>query len=89
MVPSISAVVGGVTPERYIWRLGIAFYSFPRLFDAFLYYNFLSQGAGKRDLFHLWGNRLVFLLHWGQCFSLFGLTYISSRENYCRYTQLL
>lgn len=83
MIPSISAVVGGVTPERYIWRLAMAFFSFPRLFDSFLYYNFLGQGIGGRG-FLWWINRLVLLLHWGQYFSLFGLSYISSRENYCK-----
>lgn len=82
MIPSISSVVGGVTPERYIWRLGIAFFSFPRLFDSLLYYNFLSQNLSDGNFLLRLGNKLLFVLHWIQYFSLFGLTYISSKENY-------
>lgn len=82
VVPSISSVVGGVTPERYIWRLGVAIFSFPRLLDSLLYYNFLGQDIGGRDHFRRWGNRLLLLLHWVQYFSLFGLTFVSSKENY-------
>lgn len=80
MIPSISAVVGGVTPERYIWRFGIALFSFPRLLDSLLYYNFLGQGMSLVWMKTL--NKLLFVLHWVQYFSLFGLTYMSSKENY-------
>lgn len=83
MIPSISAVVGGVTPERYIWRLGIALFSFPRLLDSLLYYNFLSQDVARTSLKTL--NKILFVLHWIQYFSLFGLTYVSSKENYRKY----
>lgn len=89
VIPSISSVVGGVTPERYIWRLGMAFFSFPRLFDSFLYYNFLSQGPGNRSFLRYWGNWLLLLLHWVQYLSLFGLSYVSSKENYSELVDFL
>jgi hypothetical protein len=83
IVPSISAVIGGSTPERYIWRLGIAFFSFPRTFESFIYHNFFSTSPGhaaSASNSHL--NKLVWLLHVGQCLSLFILTYVSSTEYY-------
>ena len=83
IVPSISAVVGGVTPERYIWRLGMAFFSFPRVFDAFLYFNFFSQSQLITQLWYSWLNRAVLLVHVLQYLGLFGLSYISSTENFC------
>lgn len=83
IVPSISAVVGGVTPERYIWRLGMAFFSFPRMFDAFLYFNFFSHSPLNSELWYSSLNKLVFVVHVLQYLGLFGLSYVSSTENYC------
>lgn len=82
IVPSISAVIGGNTPERYIWRLGMALFSFPRILDAFLYHNFFSgsPGSGRQGSSLL--NGLVWLLHIGQYLSLFTLSYVSSTEYY-------
>lgn len=81
-VPSISSVVGGVTPERYIWRICIAIFSFPRLFDSLLCFNLLSRGIGENDHFRYWGNYLLFVLHFVHYFSLFGLSFVSSTENF-------
>ena len=80
VVPSISAVIGGTTPERYIWRLGMAFFSFPRMFDAFLYYNFFSHSPGSGRPASLLLNRLTWFLHVWQYLSLFTLSYVSSTE---------
>ena len=87
IVPSISAVIGGNTPERYIWRMGMAFFSFPRMLDGFLYYNFfsLSPGIGQPGSRIL--NVVVWLLHVGQYLSLFTLSYVSSTEYYSEWAR--
>ena len=87
IVPSISAVTGGVTPERYIWRLGMALFVGPRLFDGLLYINFFthSLGAAVSRLWYRWTNRLNYLLHVGQLLALLGLSYVSSTENFCEF----
>lgn len=85
VVPSISAVTGGVTPERYIWRLGMALFVGPRLFDGLLYVNFFthSLGAAASRTWYKLTNWLTFLLYVGQYLSLLGLSYVSSTENFC------
>ena len=75
-------MIGGNTPERYIWRLGIALFSFPRILDSFLYLNFFSGSPGPAALANSALNGVVWLLHMGQYFSLFLLSYVSSTENY-------
>ncbi|XP_064404861.1 post-GPI attachment to proteins factor 2-like [Halichondria panicea] len=80
IVPSISAVIGGVTPERYIWRFGMAFFSFPQLLNSFLYYNFFGQSSAASEKWYRTLNKLVWLLFVVQNLSLFGLTYVSSVE---------
>lgn len=81
IVPSISAVIGGNTPERYIWRIGMAFFSFPRMLDSFLYYKFFSSSPGGSGQISIM-NGIVWLLHVGQYMSLFTLSFVSSTENY-------
>ena len=83
-IPSISAVMGGHTPERYIWRLLMALFSFPRLFDGLLYYNFFSLSLSNRMTWYRWLNRTVLFLHLWQYVSLFQLSYISSKENFSK-----
>jgi len=82
-VPSISAVIGGVTPERYIWRLGIALYSSLAILSTFFVYNTVAQCRALDQAWHKATNKIVWGLHMTQNFSLFGLTFISSSENYC------
>lgn len=82
IVPSVSAVIGGNTPERYIWRMGMAFFSFPRVLDAFLYHNFFSASPGGGQPVNIVLNGVVWVLHVGQYLSLFTLSYVSSTEYY-------
>jgi len=37
-LPSISAAIGGYSPQKYIWRIAVALQLSPRLFFAFIYY---------------------------------------------------
>ncbi len=83
-IPSLSAVVAEVTPERYIWRLGIAFMTSPRSLDSFIYYNLFSLTIST--FFFKYLNVVLFILQWVQCLALYGLTYVSSIENYGRYS---
>ena len=82
VVPSISAVIGGNALEQYIWRMGIAFFTFPRMLDSFLYLNFFSSSPRSSQPWNAVLNGVVWLLHIGQYLSLFTLTYISSTEYY-------
>lgn len=42
VVPSISAITG-ISPQRYVWRISIAFHLGPRLLIGSLYYNYHKQ----------------------------------------------
>lgn len=81
-VPSISSIIGDFTPERYVWRLGMAFFSFPRIFDSFLYYNFFAHSVANSKLWYRLLNRATWLLHVWQYVSLFLLSYVTSSENF-------
>ncbi|XP_056417001.1 post-GPI attachment to proteins factor 2 [Hyla sarda] len=76
-LPSISAAIGGVTPQRYIWRLCIGLHSAPRLLGAVVYLNlYLTWGASY------WRCYINFLLNGFEILSLLLLTFISSNENH-------
>ncbi|XP_055894343.1 post-GPI attachment to proteins factor 2-like isoform X2 [Biomphalaria glabrata] len=82
-LPSISAAIGGFTPQRYVWRICIAFHAAPRLMIAWAYYNFhTSVHAGKHNELYKAGAALTSLCHVIEVTALVGLTYISSLDNH-------
>lgn len=82
VVPSISAVTGGFTPERYVWRLGMAFFSSPRIFDSFLMYNFFAASSAAKQRWYSILNKINWFCYVAENLSLFTLSYVSSVENY-------
>ena len=60
----------------------MAFFSSPRIFDAFLYYNFFLHSPGCVGAASRFLNQLTWALHVGEYLSLFTLTYVSSTENF-------
>lgn len=79
-LPSISAAVGSLTPERYIWRAGIALHSLLRYLFAVAYYNFYQDSSLSKWFSVIIKFNLVFNTIEVSCLML--LTYVSSTENY-------
>lgn len=79
-LPSISAAVGSLTPERYIWRVGIALHSLLRYLFAVAYYNFYQDSSLSKWFSVIIKFNLVFNTIEVSCLML--LTYVSSTENY-------
>jgi len=78
-LPSVSAAIGDYLPQKYIWRVAIALHTIPRIKIAFVYFVYFTSILVKHT-----GNliRLNCALNLIEIFSLFGLTFISSTENY-------
>lgn len=81
-LPTISAAIGGFTPQRYVWRLCIAMHAPQRVMVAIAYYSFHTsvQMAARSEKYKMLA-ALVSLLHIVEVMSLVGLSMISSSEN--------
>ncbi|UYV62229.1 hypothetical protein LAZ67_1008322 [Cordylochernes scorpioides] len=83
--PSVSAITG-ISPQQYIWRVGVALHCTPRLLLSWLYHGHHTNLAvrvttDQRPLYL----RLVNLNFWtnvAEILALVGVTYISNRDNY-------
>uniref|UniRef100_A0A131XDC6 Putative fgf receptor activating protein 1 n=1 Tax=Hyalomma excavatum TaxID=257692 RepID=A0A131XDC6_9ACAR len=78
-LPSISAAVGGHTPQRYIWRCGVGLHSAPRILICIMYYRYYKN---MLDLQHQYVARIAFWISIVENISLLGLTNVTSTENY-------
>ncbi|KAL5012229.1 hypothetical protein ScPMuIL_010780 [Solemya velum] len=82
-LPSISAAIGGFTPQRYVWRICIGLHCSPRIMIALAYYNYHTQvHVGTKNSLYEKLATLCSLLHILENMSLVLLTYISSTENH-------
>nr|CAH7740298.1 unnamed protein product [Callosobruchus chinensis] len=86
IVPSISAITG-ISPQRYLWRISIAFHIGPRFIISAVSraynLNLINENASAelRAKARLWLN-LSFWANVIETGALCGVTYISNRENY-------
>lgn len=80
-LPSISAAIGGYTPQLYIWRIGIGLHAAPRYAVAVMYYYHYIRIMMDQNF---WRRVACILsaLHVIENSALVGLTYISSSDNY-------
>ena len=81
-LPTISAVIGGFTPQRYVWRICIALHAPQRLMVAIGYYSYhTSVHVGVRNELYKTFAAVNSLLHFMEILSLLFLSMISSTEN--------
>ncbi|CAH1155092.1 unnamed protein product [Phaedon cochleariae] len=92
IIPSISSITG-ISPQRYLWRISIAFHVGPRLIISAVYrayhlslINRFAQPETKLKA-QVWLNS-AFMLNAIETGALCGVTYISNRENYAWHEKL-
>ncbi|KAL8605304.1 hypothetical protein ACOMHN_031243 [Nucella lapillus] len=82
LLPTISAAIGGFTPQRYVWRVCVALHASQRLMVAAAYCTFHSSVAlASHSALYRALCRLVSLLSLAEVLSLVGLSMISSSES--------
>ncbi|KPJ00979.1 PREDICTED: post-GPI attachment to proteins factor 2-like [Papilio xuthus] len=86
VVPSISAITG-ISPQRYVWRICIAYHLGPRLLIGSLYYNYHKERTSHitEEKVRNQATKLGDACYWLnllELFALTGVTYVSNRENY-------
>lgn len=92
VLPSISAITG-ISPQRYLWRISIAFHIGPRLLIAGVYHSYYYNIATALEdvALRITGCRLSNLCFWlniAEVAALCGVTYISNRENYAMHEKI-
>jgi len=81
-LPSLSAAVGDKTPQRYIWRIGIALHCCVRFIIPFIYRVFYRDAIQHSSvLLHQMASIACFM-NIVENISLLVMTYVSSKENY-------
>ena len=73
------AAIGDYLPQRYIWRIVIFLHTIPRIQIAVVYYTYFMSILAK---WHANSVLLNCILNLVEILSLFGLTFISSTDNY-------
>ncbi|CAG5118200.1 unnamed protein product [Candidula unifasciata] len=82
-LPSVSAAIGGFSPQRYVWRICICLHATPRLMIAIAYYSYhTSVHFGRDNELYKTVAALASLCNIVEVSSLVALTYISSNENH-------
>lgn len=92
IVPSISAITG-ISPQRYLWRICVAFHIGPRLIIAAVHrayhLNLIHPNAHPVAQWNArWWLAAAFYLNIIETGALCGVTYISNRENYPAHEKL-
>ncbi|XP_070552559.1 post-GPI attachment to proteins factor 2-like [Ptychodera flava] len=79
-LPTVSAAIS-LSPQRYIWRFGIALHTTLRLMWTAIYYNYYKKTGHPNPFpWFLWLCRLSFILQCVEILSLLGLTVVASKE---------
>ncbi|XP_055943632.1 post-GPI attachment to proteins factor 2-like [Argiope bruennichi] len=86
-LPSISTAVGAFNPQKYVWRIGIAFHCTPRFLVTLMYYNYFRNNLLSESK---WQSvvRILFYFQISEILSLVGLSYISSSEDFDTHKKL-
>lgn len=77
--PSISASIGVLSPQRYIWKMCLALHAAPRILLAMLYRNRLSGSLGPR---HGTGVTVSFVTNVIENLALLMLSFAPSKESF-------